>query len=73
MPGIAFLSPDAQSCATACALGYARILDAIERNDFDNVTRRARVAWAERARVLLEAWRGRQAGPPQDDLDAAVA
>ncbi|MEP7348227.1 MAG: phytoene/squalene synthase family protein [Gemmatimonadaceae bacterium] len=73
MPGIAFLSSDAQACATACALGYARILDAIERNDFNNVTRRARVAWPERALVLFEAWRGRQAGPPRDDLDAAVA
>ena len=73
MPGISLLAPDAQSCATACALGYARILDAIERNDFNNVTRRARVAWADRARVLFDAWRGRDVTSPDDDLGAAVA
>ena len=73
MPGIALLAPDAQTCATACALGYACILDAIERNDFNNVTRRAQVAWPDRARVLFEAWRGRDAEPPPEDVGAAVA
>ena len=73
MPGIALLAPDAQGCATACGLGYARILDAIERNDFDNVTRRARVAWPDRARVLFDAWRNREQFPRRDDVGAAVA
>ncbi|MEP7001321.1 MAG: phytoene/squalene synthase family protein, partial [bacterium] len=35
LPGIALLSPDARRCATACAMGYAAILGAIEANDFD--------------------------------------
>ena len=59
VPGIHLLCEDARGCASACADGYARILDAIEANGFDNVTRRARVAWPTRARVLFNAWRGR--------------
>lgn len=70
--GIPLLAPDAQACATACAAGYARILDAIAENDFDNVTRRAHVAWTDRARVLYRAWRGR-APMPRGEVDEAVA
>ena len=51
-PGIAMLEPDAQRCAAACAVGYARILDAIERNGYDTYTRRASLGWSERALVL---------------------
>ena len=51
-PGIAMLQPDAQRCAAACSAGYARILDAIERNDYDSYTRRASLGWSERAMVL---------------------
>ena len=55
-PGIALLSTDAQRCANACAAGYAGILDALTRQDFDNVTRRASVGWIGRAGVLARAW-----------------
>ena len=55
-PGIALLSSDARRCANACAVGYAGILDAITRQDFDNVTRRASVGWIGRAGVLARAW-----------------
>ena len=51
-PGIAMLEPDAQRCANACAVGYARILDVIERNGYDSYTRRARLGLRERAMVL---------------------
>ncbi len=57
-PGIALLSPDAQRCASACAAGYASILDAIVRHDYDNLTRRASVGWMGRAGVLARAWLG---------------
>lgn len=57
-PGIALLLPDAQRCANACAIGYASILDAIERHDCDNITRRASVGWIGRAGVLARAWLG---------------
>lgn len=56
LPGIALLSRDAQRCATACAAGYASILDVIARHDYDNITRRARVGWVGRAGVLARAW-----------------
>jgi len=55
-PGIALLSTDAQRCANACAVGYAGILDAVTRQDFDNITRRASVGWIGRAGVLARAW-----------------
>lgn len=57
-PGIALLAPDAQRCANACAAGYASILDAIVRHDYDNITRRASVGWIGRAGVLARAWLG---------------
>ncbi len=52
MPGIGHLAPDAQRCASACAVGYSRILDVIARNGYDSVTRRASLNWGERALVL---------------------
>lgn len=57
MPGIALLAPDARRCAAACAIGYAGILRAIEMNDFDTFTMRARVGTLSRASVLWSAWR----------------
>ncbi|MEO8333403.1 MAG: phytoene/squalene synthase family protein [bacterium] len=57
MPGIALLSPDARRCATACAVGYAGILDAIEDLDYDTFRSRARVGTMARAGVLWSAWR----------------
>ena len=56
-PGIALLAPDAQRCATACATGYAAILDAIEARDYDTLSARARVSGWGRAAILWEAWR----------------
>jgi len=73
LPGIALLSPDAQACASACAVGYSRILDAVEQNDYDNLTRRARVAWGTRARILFDAWRHRDSDRSAGDVGAAVA
>ena len=57
MPGIGLLAPDARRCAAACAIGYAGILRAIELNDFDTFTIRARVGTLSRASVLWSAWR----------------
>lgn len=51
-PGIPMLESDAQRCANACAVGYSRILDVIERNNYDSYTRRASLGWGERALVL---------------------
>ena len=56
MPGIALLSPDARRCATACAVGYASILDAIEANRYDTFRTRARLGRLARASVLWTAW-----------------
>jgi phytoene synthase len=57
-PGIALLQRDAQRCASACAMGYAGILDVIERNGFDTFTRRASLGWPARAQVLMRCWLG---------------
>lgn len=73
IPAISLLAPDAQACAAACANGYARILEAIEANHFDNLTQRARVAWPVRARVLFDAWRWRSKATTDDAIRAAVA
>jgi phytoene synthase len=73
IPAISLLAPDAQACASACAHGYARILEAIEANHFDNLTQRARVAWPARARVLFDAWRGRSKTSTDEAVRAAVA
>lgn len=53
--GIASLEQDSQRCATACAVGYARILDAIEQIGFDTLTRRARVQLPGKLLVLWHA------------------
>jgi phytoene synthase len=60
-PGIALLAPDAQRCATACASGYAAILDAIEANGHDSISQRARLPHWRRATILWGAWRHRPA------------
>lgn len=56
-PGIALLEPDAQRCARACADGYAAILGAIERNNYDSFSVRARVGNWQRAGLLWSVWR----------------
>ena len=57
-PGLSMLATDARRCAVACANGYAAILDAIEEQRYDTLTRRARVPVAKRAALLFEVWRG---------------
>ena len=57
MPGIALLAPDARRCATACAVGYAGILGAIESIAYDTFRVRARLGTLARASVLWSAWR----------------
>ena len=54
LPGIALLQRDSQRCALACAAGYAKILDVIERSGFDTVTQRVS---ASRLTLLGVAWR----------------
>jgi phytoene synthase len=57
IPGILLLSPDARRCATACAVGYAGILRAIEEIGCDTFSSRARLSAVTRAGVLWNAWR----------------
>lgn len=67
MPGIALLEPDAQRCAAACATGYAGILSAIEAQQYDTITTRARIGRLARVGILWNAWRYRAPAP---DLSA---
>ena len=57
MPGISMLAADSQRCATACALGYAGILGAIEAIGYDTFATRARLGVVARAAVAWSAWR----------------
>ncbi len=59
MPGISLLSPDAQRCAWACAIGYSGILGAIEEIAFDSLRQRARLGTPARLQVLWKVWRSR--------------
>jgi 15-cis-phytoene synthase len=81
-PGIALLSPDAQRCAWACAIGYSGILGALERIGFDSLSFRARLSRSERARVFWQVCRtspqrrrlapgGSRLHRPRDGSDAA--
>jgi phytoene synthase len=56
-PGIALLAPDAQRCATACAVGYAGILNAIEDIGYDSLATRARMSTPQRVRLFWNVWR----------------
>lgn len=58
-PGIALLARDAQSCASACATGYAEILKAIEAQKYNTIASRARVGKLARVGILWDAWRFR--------------
>lgn len=60
-PGIAMLAPDAQRCAAACATGYAGILTAIEAQQYDTISSRARLGRLARVGILWDAWRYRAA------------
>ena len=57
IPGIALLQADARRCAHACAVGYAGILEAIERNRYDSFSTRASLGTIARAGVLWSTWR----------------
>ena len=59
MPGIALLQRDAQRCAIACATGYARILDAIERVGFDTLSQRVTTSRLTLLGVAWRSWRGK--------------
>jgi phytoene synthase len=65
LPGIAMLVPDAQRCASACAVGYAGILSAIEARNYDTISSRARVSPLARMGILWDAWRYRAAPTPR--------
>jgi 15-cis-phytoene synthase len=67
MPGIALLDADAQRCAAACAHGYAGILTAIEAQEYDTISSRARIGRIARMGILWNAWRYRAPAP---DLSA---
>jgi phytoene synthase len=58
IPGIPLLELDAQRCAVACTTGYARILDAIERADYDTLSRRVSVSRLALLGVVWRSWRG---------------
>lgn len=56
-PGLRMLDRDAQCCATICSTGYAGILGAIERRNYDSLGGRAHLGAARKAAVMLNAWR----------------
>lgn len=56
-PGIRYLDRDAQCCATICSSGYAGILGAIERRNYDTLSGRARIGAIRKVFVMIEAWR----------------
>lgn len=68
LPGIALLAPDAQRCAAACATGYAGILTAIEAQQYDTITSRARLGKLARVGILWNAWRFRAESPDLSTL-----
>lgn len=68
LPGIALLAPDAQRCASACATGYAGILDAIVSQDYDTISTRARLGRLARVGILWDAWRYRVTPPNREQL-----
>ncbi len=54
--GIPLLALDARQCTWICAAGYGAILAAIERNQYDTFSIRARVSRWEQTRIALGAW-----------------
>ena len=53
LPGIGMLSPDAQRCAQACAVGYAAILEAIEEANYDTMSVRAHIGFRRKTKLML--------------------
>ncbi len=62
MPGIEYLPEDCRLSITVAARLYSRILDVIERNNYDVFTRRAFVPKKEKMLGLVRAWAGRKFG-----------
>lgn len=58
MPGIEYLPEDCRLSITVAARLYSRILDVIERNNYDVFTRRAFVPKKEKLLGLVSAWAG---------------
>lgn len=56
-PGLALLPRESRVCATICAHGYARILNALEGIGHDALMRRARVSASAKAWIAFSAWR----------------
>lgn len=59
MPGIEYLTADSRLSISVAADLYSRILDVIERNNYDVFTRRAYVPGKEKLARLLVNWRKR--------------
>jgi phytoene synthase len=57
LPGIALLSPASRRAAAACAHGYSRILNAIERRNYDTLNGRAVPTRLDRAMAMYDAVR----------------
>ena len=57
MRGIALLERDSRRCAAACAIGYSRILDAIERIEYDSLHHRAHLSPFRKVGVLFDVMR----------------
>ena len=77
LPGIPLLQPDARGCAMACAAGYAKILEAIEKSGFDSLSHRASASRMTLLGVAWHAWRGHLprlaatlSSPPEDTRQA---
>lgn len=60
MPGIGMLNADGRFAIAAAADLYRGILDEIERNDYDNFSRRAVVSTGRKLRMLPGIWRRSQ-------------
>jgi phytoene synthase len=68
VPGIWLLAPDAQRCASACAWGYASILSAIEKQEYDTISRRAVVPAWKKASLVLQVMRAGKRIVPADAI-----
>lgn len=63
IPGIEFLSRDCRLAITVAAAQYGRILDAIERNNYNVFSLRAYVPLNEKLRCLAQVWTRRRFRP----------
>ncbi|CAK7339137.1 unnamed protein product [Dovyalis caffra] len=61
--GVSHLDKDSRWPVWSALLLYQRILDAIEKNDYDNLTKRAKVGKIEKLVMLSQAYKKAQAAP----------